>query len=64
VALSESALSQISINPDLVRRHSIRWTHWVRQDGASKGSAKYCVLCTTLPLRNSIMLTVYAGRPW
>ena len=35
----------------------------VRQAGASKGSAKYCVSWTTLPLRNSIMLTVYAGSP-
>jgi hypothetical protein len=39
-------------------RHEIRLTHWLRQEGASKGSAKYCVSCTTLPLRNSIMLTV------
>jgi FixJ family two-component response regulator len=29
-----------------------------------KGSAKYCVSWTTLPLRNSIILTVYASRPW
>ena len=43
--------------------HAIYCTHWLRQAGASKGSAKYCVSCTTLPLRNSIMLTVYAGRP-
>ena len=47
-----------------VRRYAVLWTHWLRQDGASKGSAKYCVSCTTLPLRNSMMLTVYAGRPW
>ena len=39
-------------------RYSIRWTHWLRQGGASKGSVKYCVSCTTLPLRNSMMLTV------
>src|SRR6201747_1461593 len=33
--------------------HAIRCTHWLREAGASKGSAKYCVSCTTLPLRNS-----------
>lgn len=33
-------------------------THWARHAGASKGSAKYCVSCTTLPSRNSMMLTV------
>ena len=48
----------------LSRRHGIFWTHWLRHAGASKGSAKYWVSCTTLPLRNSMMLTVNAGRPW
>ena len=48
----------------MVRRHDICWTHWLRQSGASKGSAKYCVSWMTLPSRNSIMLTVYVGRPW
>ena len=50
--------------PLSMRRYSIRRTHWLRQAGASKGSAKYCVSCTTLPLRNSMMLTVCDGRPW
>ena len=61
--LSESAWSR-TFNPASMRRHSIGSTHWLRHAGASKGSAKYCVSCTTLPLRNSIMLTVYAGLPW
>ena len=29
-----------------------------------EGIPKYCVSWTTLPLRNSIILTVYASRPW
>jgi hypothetical protein len=43
--------------------HVIRSTHWARQAGGSKGSAKYCVSRATLPPRNSMMLTVLTGRP-
>src|ERR1700722_9719967 len=43
-------------------RHAPCCTHFFRHAGASNGSAKYCVSCTTLPSRNSMMLTVNAGR--
>ena len=41
-----------------MRRHAIRSTHWLRQAGASNGSAKYCVSRATLSPLNSMMLTV------
>ncbi len=44
--------------------HCTLGSQFAEQVGLDEGSAKYCVSCTTLPLRNSIMLTVYAGRPW
>ena len=37
--------------------------HCARQAAASKGSAKYCVSCTTWPARNFMMLTVSYGFP-
>jgi len=42
---------------------TIGWTHWLRQAGASNGSAKYWVSWTTFSSRNSIMLTVKVDRP-
>ncbi len=59
---SASVVHHSSVTPPESRRtarhHEIRWTHWLRQSGASKGSAKYCVSWMTLPSRNSMMLTV------
>lgn len=34
-----------------------------RQAGTPKGSAKYCVSCTTCWSANSMMLTEYEGTP-
>jgi uncharacterized protein len=58
------ALPDDNLRAQLLNRQVSCWTHWRRQAGASKGSAKYCVSCTTLPSRNSMMLTVNAGRSW
>ena len=41
----------------------IRSTKCAREGPGSKGSPKYCVSRATLPSRNSMMLTVYDGRP-
>jgi hypothetical protein len=48
--------------PEL-RRYVVSWTHCRRQEGASKGSAKYWVSWATFPFWNSMMLTVYARCP-
>ena len=45
VRLSFSAV----IDHGVTCHHAIGCTHWLRHLGASKGSAKYCVSCTTLP---------------
>jgi hypothetical protein len=45
------------------RSHVDRSTHLARHAGGSKGSAKYWVSCATLPESNSMMLTVWNGRP-
>ena len=37
---------------------SNRSTHWARDEGATNGSAKYCVSRATLSPLNSMMLTV------
>jgi hypothetical protein len=37
---------------------SNRSTHWARDEGATNGSAKYCVSRVTLSPLNSMMLTV------
>lgn len=46
-----------------VRSYGIRSTHCARDGPGSNGSAKYWVSLTTLPSTNSMMLTVWDGRP-
>jgi len=51
-------LADVAGQSESIRCHTIRCTHWLRHAGASNGSAKYCVSCTTFPFLNSMMLTV------